>query len=92
MEEDQTWDHHFCDGIFSVQYHLWYMKKILIPKKQSVLDILIMAGLSILDENGDIQDMAWNCWIRSLSIPDGSTNMCMTHVGQCPEKLESGRD
>ena len=43
------------------------------------LDILIMEGLSIWTKMGSIQDMAWNCWIRSLSIPDGSTNMCMTH-------------
>ena len=73
MESSFLWWH------FSVQYHLWYMEKILIPKKQSVLDILIMEGLSIWTKMGSIQDMAWNCWIRSLSIPDGSTNMCMTH-------------
>lgn len=78
MEEDQTWDHHFCDGIFQCNTIVVY-GKILIPKKQSVLDILIMAGLSIWTKMGSIQDMAWNCWIRSLSIPDGSTNMCMTH-------------
>ena len=48
--------------------------KILIPKKQSVLEYIDYGGF--IDRGrklGVYRNMAWNCWIRSLSIPDRST-------------------